>query len=131
MAGTLSALMLSRYLASALLLLSSSVLAVPADPFNGPTTIGRKCGSTPSDEEVAAAEARFAEHKVTSNPDAAAKVISVHFHVVYKNTSCVLPRLNDGHEHGFLLRPLRYFLTFWLFLVETFRIPRLRTKSRC
>ena len=79
------------FLLSAVLALSSCVLAVPTSPLNDTAPIvGRTCGSNPSADEVAAAEAHFAQHKVTPDPTAA-RTISVYFHVIYENNSCVSP----------------------------------------
>ena len=87
--------MLPRFLVAAatVLAMSSSVLAAPGDSSHGTRIVGgRTCGSTPSAEHVAAAEAHFAKHKVTPNPDGERYLpitIHVYFHVIYKNNSCV------------------------------------------
>lgn len=85
--------MTPSFLLIALLALRSAVQAsaIPAVPFHNLTaTGGRTCGSTPSAEYVAIAEAHFAQHKVTPESHAgASKVIYVYFHVIYKNSSWV------------------------------------------
>ena len=86
--------MFPSFLAAALLALSTSAFAVPTSPVQNTTVnaaVGRSCGFTPSPQFIAAAEAHFAEHRVTpqADPNAAAKVIPVYFHVIYKTPSCV------------------------------------------
>jgi len=98
--------MLSSFLAAAVLALGSSALAVPTDPsFNASAVGGRGCGSTPTPQFIAAAEAHFAQHRVTpdSNAGAANKVINVYFHVIHKSTSCAF---------GYLFFPKSTRLTF-------------------
>ena len=92
--------MLRSFLIAAALALASSTLALPTDPFRNTTEVRRTCGSTPSSEYIAAAEAHFIEHKMAPEPNKGrAKIIQVCFHVIYKNKSCVSLLLNDKHEH--------------------------------
>jgi len=84
--------MLPSFLAAATFALGYSALALPTDPlFNTSAISGRSCGSTPSAEFIAVAEAHFSQHRVTpdSNAGEVGKAISVYFHVIYKSTSCV------------------------------------------
>lgn len=84
--------MLPSFLAAATFALGYSALALPTDPlFNTSAISGRSCGSTPSAEFIALAEAHFSQHRVTpdSNAGEVGKAISVYFHVIYKSTSCV------------------------------------------
>lgn len=69
--------------------LLASVAAVQGLVVGNSTVVGRTCGSTPSQAQVAAFEAHFAAHKVTpvAAKAAAAKVISVYFHVVQSGTA--------------------------------------------
>lgn len=66
--------------------LASSVLALPSLH-----NVTRACGTTITAEQIVAAEAHFAQHKVQPAAVAAvspnAGTISVYFHVVYKSTS--------------------------------------------
>lgn len=84
--------MLPGFLVAALAL-ASPALAAPTDPPGNATEVNTLCGSMPSAEYVAAAEAHLAEHKV--EPDRGiTKYIYVYFHVIYKDFSCV-PLFSD------------------------------------
>jgi len=65
-----------------------AVSAVVATPLNS-TFTQRVCGTTISDEKLAAAEAHFQTHKVTPSTFAApaATTINVHFHVIMKDST--------------------------------------------
>lgn len=79
--------MLPTFLVAALAL-GSSVLAAPSN-YNSTinTAIPRACGTSLTPEQITAAEAHFAQHKVSPKTSATqAATISVYFHVVYKST---------------------------------------------
>ena len=79
--------MISSLFLGALLVLGSCAVAAPTSPLHNTT---HTCGSTPSPEEVAAAQAHFLQHKVTPQPNPALSApIPVYFHVIYDNPSCV------------------------------------------
>lgn len=87
--------MLPGFLVAALAL-ASAALAAPTDAPGNATEVNTLCGSMPSAEYVASAEAHLAEHKV--DPERGiTKYIYVYFHVIYKDFSCV-PLFSDDER---------------------------------
>ncbi|QRW08175.1 extracellular metalloprotease [Ceratobasidium sp. AG-Ba] len=75
-----------------------SALAIPFQNM----TIGRTCGSTPSAEFVAAAEAHFAANKVSpkAQPGTFAATIPVYWHVIYSSTALSGGYIPDSQISG-------------------------------
>lgn len=72
------------------------VSAVIATPLNT-TVVQRTCGTTISDERLAAAEAHFQANKVVPNSFAALKAtINVHFHVISKDSTLAGGNIPDS-----------------------------------
>jgi len=78
------------YFSTTIASLLFGITAVVASPSITPAVGSRRCGSTPSDAEVAAAEAHFKANKVevpVSLAAAAAITVNVHFHVIQANST--------------------------------------------
>ncbi|KAF5320865.1 hypothetical protein D9619_001031 [Psilocybe cf. subviscida] len=78
------------YFSTTIASLLLGITAVVATPSITPVVGSRRCGSTPSDAEVAAKEAHFKANKVelpVSLAAAAAITVNVHFHVVQANST--------------------------------------------
>jgi hypothetical protein len=88
--------LLGKMFSSIAISLLLGVSAVLGGPVNSTVPLRRTCGTTITDEQLIAAEAHFAQHKVTPSAQIAAAPISIYFHVVSQDSTLAGGNIPDS-----------------------------------